>query len=104
MKEEIANGNEQAIQPGVQGLSCKAGRRMGGGGARNRHGSLIFGETFLRRWMRKLMQEPQQAFPGKGLLKPVKAEIVRLDKEIAKLKLERDILKETAAHFARELM
>jgi len=63
---------------------------------------LDVGETVLRRWMRELTQD--QAFPGKGLMKPEQAEIDRLRKEVAKLKMERDILKKAAAYFARESM
>eukprot|EP01036_Dinobryon_divergens_P025404 gene25404-33950_t len=39
-------------------------------------------------------QEPQEAFPGNGKQKVQDAEIARLRKEVAKLKMERDILKE----------
>ena len=65
---------------------------------------LDVGETVLRRWIRELTQDPHQAFPGKGLMKPEQAEIDRLRKEVAKLKMERDILKKAAAYFARESM
>ena len=65
---------------------------------------LDVGQTVLRRWMRELKQDPQQAFPGKGIMKPEQAEIDRLRKEVAKLKMERDILKKAAAYFARESM
>jgi len=65
---------------------------------------LDVGETALRGWMRELTQDPQQAFPGKGVMKPEQAEIDRLRKEVAKLKMERDILKKAAAYFARESM
>jgi transposase len=37
--------------------------------------------------------DPQHAFPGHGQLKPEQAEIARLKREVAKLKAERDILK-----------
>jgi transposase len=30
---------------------------------------LEVGETVLRRWMRELAQDPQQAFPGKGVMR-----------------------------------
>lgn len=50
-------------------------------------------ETRLRAWMRELTANSQQAFPGKGVMKPEQAEIERLRKEVAKLKMERDILK-----------
>ena len=65
---------------------------------------LDVGETVLRRWMREQTQDPQQAFPGKGVMKPEQAEIDRLRKEVAKLRMERDILKKAAAYFARESM
>lgn len=54
---------------------------------------LDVGVTVLRRWMREITQDPQQAFPGKGIMKPEQAEIERLRKEVAKLKMERDIKK-----------
>jgi len=59
-------------------------------------------ESVLRRWMRELAQDPREAFPGKGVMKPEQAEIDRLRKEVAKLKMERDILKKAAAYFAKE--
>jgi transposase len=37
-------------------------------------------------------------------MKPEQAEIDRLRKEVAKLKMERDILKKAAAYFAKESM
>ena len=61
-------------------------------------------EMVLRNWIRELKQDSQQAFPGKGVMKPEQAEIDRLRKEVAKLKMERDILKKAAAYFARESM
>ena len=61
-------------------------------------------ETRLRAWMRELTADSQQAFPGKGVMKPEQAEIERLRKEVAKLKMERDILKKAAAFFAKESM
>ena len=51
------------------------------------------GEAVLRRWVRDLTQDQQQAFPGKGVMKPEQAEIDGLRKKFAKLKIERDILK-----------
>ncbi len=61
-------------------------------------------ETRLRAWIRELKADSQQAFPGKGMMKPEQAEIERLRKEVAKLKMERDILKKAAAFFAKESM
>ena len=59
-------------------------------------------ENVLRKWVRELTTDPQQAFPGQGVMKPEKAEIERLRKEVAKLKMERDILKKAAAYFAKD--
>ena len=59
-------------------------------------------ENVLRKWVRELVADPQQAFPGKGAMKADQAEIERLKKEVAKLRMERDILKKAAAYFAKE--
>ena len=61
-------------------------------------------ESVLRRWMRELAQDPRDAFPGNGVMKPEQAELERLRKEVVKLKMERDILKKAAAYFAKESM
>lgn len=45
---------------------------------------LDLGETVLRRWVRELTADPQQAFPGNGVMKPEQAEIERLRKEVSK--------------------
>lgn len=50
----------------------------------------------LRKWVRELVADPAQAFPGHGQVKPEQLEIDRLRKEVAKLKAERDILKKAA--------
>lgn len=59
-------------------------------------------ENVLRKWVREAASDPQHAFPGLGQMKPEQAEIDRLKKEVAKLKMERDILKKAAAYFAKE--
>jgi len=59
-------------------------------------------ENVLRKWVRELQVDPQQAFSGKGVMKPEQAEIDRLRKEVAKLRMERDILKKAAAYFAKD--
>ena len=50
----------------------------------------------LRDWVKKFSEDPQQAFPGHGQMKPEQLEITRLKREVAKLKAERDILKKAA--------
>ena len=56
----------------------------------------------LRSWVKKFDDDPQQAFPGNGQMKPEQLEITRLKREVIKLKAERDILKKAAAYFAKE--
>ena len=60
--------------------------------------------TVLRRWVRERPADPQQAFPGRGQMKPDQLEIERLRREVTKLKAERDILKKAAAYFAKEAL
>ena len=59
-------------------------------------------ESRLRAWIREFAQDPQQAFPGPGVMRREAAELDRLRKEVAKLKMERDILKKAAAYFAKD--
>ncbi len=57
--------------------------------------------TVLRRWVGEFGSSGPDAFPGKGQLKPDDEELRSLRREVAKLKVERDILKKAAAYFAR---
>ena len=50
-------------------------------------------ENVLRKWIKEFGSDPVQAFPGHGQMKPEQLEIARLKREVAKLKSERDILK-----------
>ncbi len=59
-------------------------------------------EGVLGRWVRETKIDPQQAFPGRGKLKPDDAEVARLKRELAKTRTERDILKKAIAYFAKE--
>ncbi len=61
-------------------------------------------ENVLRKWVRELAADPQNAFPGLGVMKPETAELERLRRENAKLRMERDLLKKAAAYFAKESM
>lgn len=61
-------------------------------------------ENVLRKWVRELREERQQVFPGNGKQKTQDAEMARLRKEVAKLKMGRDILRKGAAYFAKEPM
>ncbi len=50
-------------------------------------------ENVLRKWVREQAADPQQAFPGKGQMKPEQLEIEKLRREVTRLKAERDIPK-----------
>jgi transposase len=54
----------------------------------------------LRDWLKKFADDPQHAFPGHGQMKPEQLEIARLRREVAKLKAERDILKNVRGSFS----
>jgi transposase len=54
---------------------------------------LDISENVLGRWAREFKQSEQQAFLGHGIQKPDDAEVARLRREVAQLKMERDILK-----------
>ena len=53
-------------------------------------------------WKKKYLEDAQNAFPGKGRLKPEEEELRRKDREIATLKMERDILKKALGFFAKD--
>jgi transposase len=53
-------------------------------------------ENVLRKWIRDATVDPQHAFPGQGVMRPEQAELERLRKENAKLRME--------AYFAKESM
>ena len=54
----------------------------------------------LRRWRRQYEEDPTQAFPGKGHLKPQDEEVRQLRREVARLREEREILKKALAIFS----
>ena len=58
-------------------------------------------EKLLGRWKRELEQDPQQAFPGKGRLRPGDEELAKLRREVQVLRQERDILKKAVSIFSR---
>ncbi len=59
-------------------------------------------ETMLYRWRRELSEDPEEAFPGQGNLKPQDEELRRLRRELEIVKQERDILKKAISVFSRE--
>jgi transposase len=60
-------------------------------------------DNTLFNWKRKYLEDAKNAFPGKGRLKPEDEELRKKDREIATLKMERDILKKAIAFFAKDV-
>lgn len=58
-------------------------------------------ESALWRWKKDYEEDPAQAFPGKGRMKPEEKEIRRLRRELARVREERDILKKAVGVFSR---
>jgi transposase len=56
----------------------------------------------LKAWMDELKADPENAFPGKGRMKPEADEVHRLRREVARLRQELEFLKKTAAYFAKQ--
>ena len=75
-----------ANQPGV--TKAQVGRELG------------VNPNLLTRWSRQLQVAGSKSFPGQG--HPRDEEMALLKRELARVKKERDFLKETAAYFARE--
>jgi transposase len=50
-------------------------------------------------WVSEYKKNGQASFKGKGIVKDSNAEVIALKKELADVKLERDILKKAAAIF-----
>jgi transposase len=59
-------------------------------------------ENTLHKWRQQFRADSQQAFPGKGHMKPLEEENRRLRRENAILREERDFLKKAAVWLARE--
>lgn len=77
---------EQASLPGV---SCaQVARELG------------IGANLLSRWKREAEQDSSRAFRGTG--SPRDEELAKLKRELARVKKERDFLREAATFFAKE--
>lgn len=63
---------------------------------------LGIGQGVISRWKRELQRGGEQAFPGKGHLKPQDEELRRLKRENERLRQERDILKKAVAIFSED--
>jgi transposase len=54
----------------------------------------------LGRWRKAMDEHGERAFPGQGHARD--EEVMQLKRELARVKKERDFLKEAAAYFAKE--
>lgn len=61
---------------------------------------LKLAEVTLRRWVKELESHGAAAFPGNGV--PLEEEVVRLRRELAVVKVERDLLKKATIFFAQQ--
>lgn len=57
-------------------------------------------ESVLRRWKRELDEHGRKAFGGQGVARD--EELMRLRRELAQVKRERDFLKDAAVYFAKD--
>ena len=64
--------------------------------------SLGVSQNALRTWRRRLENEADNAFPGKGKVSSHDEQVQRLQEENRRLRMERDILKKATAFFAND--
>ena len=58
--------------------------------------------NLLHIWKREFLTQGDKAFSGKGRIKPEQAEMRRLQKQLEKVKEERDILKKALSVFSKQ--
>ena len=58
--------------------------------------------SVLRRWKGQLVDDPKNAFPGRGKLKAPDEDLRRLKRDLERVTEERDILKKALAYFAED--
>ena len=55
----------------------------------------------LRRWRREFEAEGDHAFPGQGRLRPDEEQLRQLQRDVERLRMERDILKKALGIFSQ---
>jgi len=58
-------------------------------------------ETSLHKWKKDYLSDGQNAFPGKGRMKPEEEELRKVKKQLARVTMERDILKKAIGYFTK---
>ena len=59
-------------------------------------------QGLLSRWKRELQNDAKHSFPGKGHLKEPEEKVRDLEREVRRLRRERDILKKAVAIFSED--
>jgi transposase len=58
--------------------------------------------NLLYRWRREFFEDDTESFPGRGNLKASDEKILRLEREVERLREDREILKKALEFFSRE--
>lgn len=56
----------------------------------------------IYKWRRQIKEKQDAAFPGSGQRAAKEDELIRLQREVERLRMENEILKKAKAYFARE--
>ena len=70
-------------------------------GARSMAQELGVHENTIHKWVQQYSEDPENAFPGCGHMKPEEEELKRAKRRIHELEQEVEILKKAAAYFAK---
>lgn len=69
--------------------------------ARNMASEIGVHENTIYKWVKQYTEDPEQAFPGTGHMKPEEEELYRAKRRIRELEEEVQILKKFAAYMAK---
>jgi transposase len=58
-------------------------------------------ETSLHKWKKDYLSDQQNAFPGKGRMKPEEEELRKVKKQLSRVTMECDILKKAIGYFTK---
>ena len=64
--------------------------------------NLGIGNGTVQRWVREYNAQQADAFTGNGRMSPEQEKIKKLEAEVKRLKMEREILKKATAFFVKE--
>jgi len=58
-------------------------------------------ESSLHKWKKDYLSDQQNAFPGKGRMKPEEEELRKVKKQLSRVTMECDILKKAIGYFTK---